>query len=102
MPRDASALEWWEDPDLDEVRRRIERRRAEEGRLALLVAPRGVREISATSRALLLSSEARPSRPFRGGSRTLRNLSSHPDRVAAWAVVLCLVLLFTAIVTSHG
>jgi hypothetical protein len=112
MPRPAEARAWW--AEVDDVRERIERRRAREG------APlrRGVRVVSSESRPLpvrLASAEtritARAARDARmaDGRAGLRRprarpaqlVGPRPDRIASWAVALGFLLVLAAILSAH-
>lgn len=112
MPRDAQAREWW--ADVHEVRERIERRRARESSTSALgtstSAPRrnpqrrGVREVRPGARLTLVPTQAPPAddhtrrRPRRTPTQ---RIGPRPDRIAAWAVVLGVLLLVLAILSSH-
>ncbi|MHB1810430.1 MAG: hypothetical protein ACYCU0_14225 [Solirubrobacteraceae bacterium] len=121
MPLEADATRWWDDPDLVAVRRRIELRREREGdgdaspsgsAPAPRARRRGVREVRGVARLALTGPEAAPSaRPVaepaqssrrRPRPRPIERLGPRPDMIAAWAVVLGIVLLLLAILTSHG
>ena len=118
MPQAAQARAWW--ADVEDVRARIERRRAREGEArrqaggnaSAVRAPatrRGVREVrpgrhlmvvpsglpaSGSSPAARLRSRPRP--------RVNQRLGPRPDRVAAWAVVLGFASVIAAILSAHG
>lgn len=118
MPREAEARSWW--ADVDEVRERIERRRARESSpLAVsdmqssVVKPlsprRGVREVrdqTAPPRLSLVRSQrpavAAPPPRIRPRPRPTERIGPRPDRIAAWAVVLGVLMLLAAILSSHG
>lgn len=122
MPLEADAPRWWDDPDLREVRRRIERRREREratpkassGPVAAVAVEerppqrRGVREVRGVSRFVFVSPEASAPAPAPRVSRQrprlppVERLAPRPDMIAAWAVVLGVVLLFAALLTAHG
>lgn len=105
MPRDAEAREWW--ADVYEVRERIERRRAGESSAS---APRsepprrGVREVRPGVRLMLVPPRA-PSaaeQTRRRPKRTpVQRIGPRPDRIAAWAVALGVLLLVLAILSAH-
>ena len=123
MPRPAEAREWW--AEVDDVRERIERRRAREG----VPVRRGVRVVSSESRALpvrLVSADARMSAGAahdarmsaagaargarmageRAGRRRPRArpaqlVGPRPDRIASWAVALGFLLVLAAILSAH-
>lgn len=105
MPRDAEAREWW--ADVYEVRERIERRRAGESSTSALHGNprrRGVREVRPGARLMLVPPQA-PSaaeQPRRRPKRTpAQRIGPRPDRIAAWAVALGVLLLVLAILSSH-
>jgi hypothetical protein len=110
MPRAAEARAWW--ADVEDVREKIERRRARERREragtpagAAPSARRGVREIR-PGRRLMLVPNAAPVAPAarrrqRPRPRAIHRIGPHPDRVAAWAVALGVMLVLTAILSSH-
>jgi hypothetical protein len=120
MPLEADATRWWDDPDLVAVRRRIELRREREGDRGAFPAEgaspprarrsRGVREVRGVARLALTRPEAAPSEQAgpaqpsrrRPRPRPIERLGPRPDMIAAWAVVLGIVLLLLAILTSHG
>lgn len=122
-------MKWWDDPDLVAVKERIERQRASEATssgvaleeaAARRVTPRsqrrGVREVRGVARLGLLGPEAvpgaeqrradrkppAPAERRRPSRRPIERLGPRPDLIAAWAVVLGVVLLIVAIVTAHG
>jgi|ERR1700722_2136559 len=110
MPRASEARAWW--ADLEDVHERIERRRANERRVAARAgasaAPalhRGVREIRPGQR-LMLVERAAPAPMVRTARRRPRlpaaqRVGPRPDRIAAWAVVLGFVLVAAAILSAH-
>lgn len=110
MPREAEAREWW--ADVYEVRERIERRRARESAPARSTATRpgssarrrGVREIR-TSPPLALAAQrpkdGRDLRRRRPAPRPVERIGHRPDRIAAWAVAMGVLLLVLAILSSH-
>jgi hypothetical protein len=104
MPRDAEAREWW--ADVHEVRERIERRRAVESASVRRGAPRrGVRELRTGPRLTLVrSEEPATDEPVRRRPRPrpVQRIGPRPDRIAAWAVALGVLLLLLAILTAHG
>lgn len=127
MPLEADATGWWDDPDLVAVRQRIERRRAREASPASSIARRdeavaqrdaaaspkrrGVREVRGVARLAVLAPETlRPSfeqdspseARRRPRPRVFERLGPRPDMIAAWAVVLGIVLLIVAVLTAHG
>ena len=109
MPRAAEARAWW--ADVEDVRERIERRRARERREPRSAAGgattlgRGVREIRPGRRLVLVPSQAPPAQQQRGRrrprSRAIHSVGSHPDRIAAWAVALGFMLVLAAILSAH-
>ncbi|HEX3692271.1 MAG TPA: hypothetical protein VHU13_02905 [Solirubrobacteraceae bacterium] len=109
MPRAAEVREWW--ADVEDVRERIERRRARERRerhpasgAGISTLGRGVREISPGRRLMLVSNErASSTRPARRRPRPLpiERIGPHPDRIAAWAVVMGVALVLAALLSAH-
>jgi hypothetical protein len=110
MPRAAEARAWW--ADVEDVREKIERRRARErreqpsARLGGVPAPqRGVREIRPGRRLMLVPTEAPPaqipSSRRRPRARAIQRVGPHPDRIAAWAVALGVMLVLAAILSAH-
>ncbi len=103
MPAEAHV--WWS--EVDDVRERIERRRAREVATA---SRRGVREVVPVSRATLVGTHLAPARdaPRRTGGARRRaggaglRLGAHPDRLAAWAVALGFLLVLLAGLSAHG
>ncbi len=112
MPRAAEAREWW--AEVDEVRERIERRRAREG----MPVRRGVRVVGSESRSgpsHLMSVDARMSAAAarnarmpsgtgvrrRPRARPAQLVGPRPDRIASWAVALGFLLVLLAILSSH-
>jgi hypothetical protein len=109
MPRASEARAWW--ADVEDVRERIERRRAREERLqatdsatAVPAARRGVREIRPGRRLMLVESAAPPARDSRRRPRprAVQWVGPRPDRIAAWAVGLGFLLVVVAILSAHG
>jgi hypothetical protein len=111
MPRASEARAWW--ADVEDVRERIERRRARESRIAVdarvtvvPVARRGVREIRPGRRLMLVESDAAVARESesrrRARPRAARGVGPHPDRIAAWAVLLGFLLVLAAVLSAHG
>lgn len=111
MPRAAEARAWW--ADVEDVRERIERRRARERREqhaatagATSTLGRGVREIRPGRRLMLVPSHA-PSEQSPGRRRShprqrvIRRVGPHPDRIAAWAFALGVMLVLAAILSAH-
>jgi hypothetical protein len=108
MPRAAEARAWW--ADVEDVRERIERRRARERREPRSAAGgattlgRGVREIRPGRRLMLVPSHAPPAQPQRRRRPrppALHSIGSHPDRIAAWAFALGVMLVLAAILSAH-
>jgi hypothetical protein len=113
MPRAAEARAWW--ADVEDVRERIERRRARERR-ALVETPaqpretvvpparRGVREVLPGRRLMLVESAAPPARDARRRPRprAVQRVGPRPDMIAAWAVVLGFLLVIAAVLSAHG
>jgi hypothetical protein len=109
MPREAEAREWW--ADVYEVRERIERRRAREsagGVRSSAPRRRGVREVHTGPRLSLVAAHpqdeavvGRHDRRRRPRPRPVQRIGPRPDRIAAWAVGLGLLLLVLAILSSH-
>lgn len=104
MPREAEAG-WWSDPELERLRERIEGRRAVQS--AEAIAPRrGVREVRGNARLTLVRREdpaaAAAANRRRPRPRPVQRIGPRPDRIAALAVVLGLLLLFAALISSHG
>jgi hypothetical protein len=105
MPRDAEAREWW--ADVHEVRERIERRRASESALGERPGPRrrGVREVHTGPHLRLVApqpDEVGQERRRRPRPRPAQRIGPRPDRIAAWAVALGVLLLLLAILSAHG
>ncbi len=111
MPRASEARSWW--AEVEDVRERIEVRRARESRIAagapMTAAPtnrRGVREIRPGRRLILVESDASAAREAQTRRRTRprspRGLGPHPDRIAAWAVLLGFMLVLAAVLSAHG
>lgn len=111
MARAAEARAWW--ADVEDVRERIERRRARELRARRSVAAsggltpapqRGVREIRPGRRLVLVPSHA-PSAPSprrtRPRPRAIQRVGPRPDRIAAWAFALGVMLVLAAILSAH-
>jgi hypothetical protein len=104
MPRDAQAREWW--ADVYEVRERIERRRARET-ASERPAPsprRGVREIRTNSQLSFAAHRLQQdlgARRRRPRPRPVQRIGPRPDRIAAWAVALGVLLLLLAILSAH-
>lgn len=122
MPR-AEAREWW--ADVEDVRERIERRRARESSArresasrvggsesgmggATSASPavhRGVREIRPGQRLMLVETAASPAgqaRRKRPRPPLARRVGPRPDMIAAWAVALGFLLVLVAILSAHG
>jgi hypothetical protein len=115
MPRAAEAHAWW--AEVEDVRERIERRRARERRAAIerpnstgdgartvATARRGVREIRPGRRLMLVETAAPPARDARRRPRprAAQRVGPRPDMIAAWAVALGFLLLAAAILSAHG
>jgi hypothetical protein len=73
----AEAREWWAEVEDVQMRERIERRRAAAERMS----PR---------------SRRRPPR------RPVERMGGQPDRLAAWAVAMGVLLLMAAVLSGHG
>jgi hypothetical protein len=102
MPRAAEARAWW--ADVEDVRERIERRRAREAG----TPRRGVREVRPGGHLTLVRAEslgrdagARDARE-RPRPSLAQRLEPRPDRLAAWAVLLGFALVLAAVVSAHG
>jgi hypothetical protein len=111
MPRPAEARVWW--AEVDDVRERIERRRASEGG----PARRGVRVVRSESRATqvqLMPEDAHMSVAAARGARASASserrrprqrpaqlVGPRPDRIASWAVALGFLLVLAAILSAH-
>ncbi|MFZ1153358.1 MAG: hypothetical protein WAN93_00490 [Solirubrobacteraceae bacterium] len=108
MPRASEARAWW--ADVEDVRERIELRRARESRaqagvrIGYVPARRGVREVRPGQRLMLVESAAQPTRSSRRRPRprVSHRVGPRPDRIAAWAVVLGFLLVVVAILSAHG
>ena len=108
MPRASEARSWW--VDVEDVRERIEVRRARERPTAGVAMPatsrRGVREIRPGRRLILVESDAPAAREAevrrRNRPRAPRGLGPNPDRIAAWAVLLGFLLVLAAALSAHG
>ncbi len=114
MPREAEAREWW--ADVYEVRERIERRRAREsagGVRSSAPRRRGVREVRTGPRLSLVAAHPQDEAVERRGvgegdrrrrprPRPAQRIGPRPDRIAAWAVALGVLLLLLAILSAHG
>jgi hypothetical protein len=108
MPRASEARAWW--ADVEDVRERIERRRDGERRAAIAAGRnggpamrRGVREIRPGQRLMLVERAAPPARDARRRPRlpVSQRVGPHPDRIAAWAVALGVLLVAVALLSSH-
>jgi hypothetical protein len=113
MPREAEAREWW--ADVYEVRERIERRRARESATGLrssVPRRRGVREVRTGPRLSLVTAHPHEDAMERRGAggenrrrrprpRPVQRIGPRPDRIAAWAVALGMLLLLLAILSAH-
>jgi hypothetical protein len=109
MPRAAEARAWW--ADVEDVRERIERRRARESQARAGVrgagappARRGEREVRPGRRLMLVQPSATPARDSRRRPRlpVTHRVGPRPDRIAAWAVVLGFLLVVVAMLSAHG
>jgi hypothetical protein len=129
MPRRAEARAWW--ADVEDVRERIEHRRATERIDSLTASPQGsgrgrTREDSfIPRRTVSISGRARPvvgaarlrlveqdSRAVTAASpglarrrprrRPMERMGTRPDRVAGLAVLLGFVLVVAAVLSAHG
>lgn len=76
MAMRAEARAWWAEVEGDHMRERIERRRIAAARTA-----------------------PRRRRPVR---RPMERVGGRPDRIAAWAFALGLLLAIVAVLSSHG
>jgi hypothetical protein len=105
----APARAWW--TDVEDVRARIERRRELEqtrGRARRTVSVSGrpqatpVRLVSRRSERAAVESRPRqlPRRLRR--ATTLERIGPRPDRIAAWAFVLGLLLVLAAVLSTHA
>jgi hypothetical protein len=113
MSRPAEAREWW--AEVDDVRERIERRRAREG------GPprRGVRVVRPEAHGASLRLRSLDAQRATGAARDARRISGpgpgrrrprprtaqlvgpRPDRIASWAVALGFLLVLAAILSAH-
>jgi hypothetical protein len=125
MPRPAQARAWW--ADVEDVRERIERKRERERQArgpvrliadgkavaALPASKRGVREVRPGSHLLAVPVAGRQRAPGaraavgvparrRARRGAMQRIGPHPDRAAAWAVVLGFALVLAAILSAHG
>ncbi|HTA14404.1 MAG TPA: hypothetical protein VK781_06050 [Solirubrobacteraceae bacterium] len=108
MPGASEAHAWW--ADVEDVRERIERRRARESQArtgtqgaSAHVVRRGEREIR-PGRRLMLVETAAPSASAsrrRPRPRPIQRVGPRPDRIAAWAVVLGFLLVVVAMLSVH-
>jgi hypothetical protein len=108
MPREAEAREWW--ADVYEVRERIERRRARESASGVRSSSprrRGVREVRTGPRLSLVAAHPQDEAVVerqdrrRPRPRPVQRIGPRPDRIAAWAVGLGVLLLLLAIFSAH-
>lgn len=124
MPRHAEARAWW--ADVEDVKQRIEHRRATErmaalarrranvpedsqfrprrtvsitGRPQAVAAPR-LRLVEQAPAPAASSSNARARR--RPRPRPIDRVGGRPDRIAAWAVVLGFLLVLVAVLSAHS
>ncbi len=112
MSRQAEARVWW--AEVDDVRERIERRRAREGGSTR----RGVRVVRPGSHATAMQHMAGDARMTAAAARGAHRVSGpsgrrrprprpaelvgpRPDRIASWAVALGLLLVLAAILSAH-
>ena len=113
MPRPTEARAWW--AEVDDVRERIELRRAREG----TQGRRGVRVVRPGSHATAIRLMSLDSRATGAAAHSARRVSGpssgrrrprprpaelvgpRPDRIASWAVALGLLLLLAAILSAH-
>jgi len=119
MSRAAEARAWW--ADVEDVRERIERRRARENQIdaerraragqsgvpasSVSAMHRGVREIRPGRRLMLVETAAPPashSRRVRPRPRAAQRVGPRPDMIAAWAVILGVLLVVVAILSAHS
>jgi hypothetical protein len=99
MPRPAQARAWW--ADVEDVRERIERKRERERQRGS--SHRGVREVRPGSHLTLVRAQrATPAPRSRPRRTAIQRIEPHPDRVAAWAVVLGFALVIAAVLSAHG
>jgi hypothetical protein len=107
MPRAAEARAWWD--EVEDVRKRIERRQASARNQA--PSARELRPISGAARVAPWPQAQRERNPVRAPQigvqrRTRRPLSRRlgprPDRIAAWAVWLGLVLVVVAVLSARS
>jgi hypothetical protein len=110
MPAPAEARAWW--AEVDDVRERIERRRARDGdagrRGVRVIRPDGsassVQLAAVSSRASMAAArEARFATPARRRPRPrpAELVGPRPDRIASWAVALGFLLVLAAILSAH-
>ncbi len=114
MSQGAQARVWW--AEVEDVRERIERKRERERQVSVHgAAPRrAVREVrpghhltvvraATSSRQTTATGDIAPGRLSYPRSRrpAAWRIGSHPDRVAAWAVVLGFALVLAAMLSAH-
>jgi hypothetical protein len=117
MPAQAEARAWW--AEVEDVRDRIERRRAAERSAVDGCAPRTEK---GPRRTVRITGQARPpavatrlrlveDQPALTASqgparhrrrRPLDHIGPRPDRIAAWAVALGFLLVIIAAISAHG
>jgi hypothetical protein len=108
----SNAQAWW--VDVEDVRERIESRRASEKLRAQRREFSGRRTVSITghpARAatrMHLVADASEARPVSASSRrrpprsVAERIGGRPDRIAGWAVLLGFALVLVTILTAHG
>ncbi|HUN78908.1 MAG TPA: hypothetical protein VMU32_08315 [Solirubrobacteraceae bacterium] len=110
MPRPAEARAWW--AEVEDVRERIERRRAREAgptRRGVRVVSPGVHPLPSYLRSVERAGEGADARGSVTGlaarrrprARPAQLVGQRPDRIASWAVALGFLLLLAAILSAH-
>jgi hypothetical protein len=110
MPRGAEARAWW--AEVEDVKERIEHRRASErdvaARRTVSITGRPSSSMGAARLHLVESAppstDAEAARRYRHRPRAsvIERTVSRPDRVAALAVILGLLLVLSAVLSAHG